>query len=136
MRVERPQWYQVPEYWPAIAPGVAEALRHGRDIYTPADILRELLCREMFLWLVMDGENLRGFAVTQVMNYPHTRAYHVLLLAGEAFAEWGHLHPELVREATALKCQVIEFCGRAGWKKVAAPFGYEPITTLYRKVLE
>lgn len=133
MRLERPQWFEVIDYWPSISDGVAAALKHGRDIYTPSDILRELLSRNMSLWVAREEGVIQGFAITQVMKYPHITMLHLLITSGEDWHEWRHFISDIELEAARIGCNGVEFCGRAGWKRRMEPEGYEVITTLYRK---
>jgi hypothetical protein len=128
-------WFHIPVVWPLITDWVVKALEHGRMLYQPEDVLRELLLKHMTLWLVTEKDTVVGFGVTQVTTYPRLKAYTILLIGGEGFETWEHFHDQLEAEAKVMGCKAIEGNGRLGWKRIAAKHGYEVITTVFRKVL-
>jgi len=135
MRLEQVEWYRVPDCWPQVAEWVAKALEHGGVIYCPADILRALLTRDMQLWLAWDGEALRACCVTRLASYPKLRVCCVLIIGGDGVDDWLMFSKDIEAWAQESGAQAIEGVGRLGWRKKAAPFGYQPEGVIYRKRL-
>lgn len=135
MRLEKCQWYRVPEYWPQIEEWVSKALTHGCDIYTKEDVREALLSREWQLWLALDGDEVRGVGVTRFEDYRRFRVCWLLLVGGNGFRSWKRFIGEIKADAKRHGCKEIWGNGRDGWKRMAKPFGFEPISTLYRSAL-
>lgn len=136
MRLLEPPWYDVPTYWPAIEPWIVSALAHGGSVtYTPPDILKALLCRSMKLWLAFEGETLKACCITAFIRYPRLKSVSVMIVGGKDVDDWLHFSKDVEAYAKAEGAEAVEGPGRLGWKRKAAPYGYQPAVTIYRKML-
>lgn len=134
MKLEQPEWYEVPALWTEIEPWIADALAVG-IVYQPPDILRALLCKEMKLWIARDGERIKACAVTQLGNYPRLRVCSILVIGGVEMHEWLSYNGEVEEWAKSQGCEAVEGMGRRGWAKVLPKLGWSESVTLYRKIL-
>lgn len=135
MRLERVEWWDVPEAWPGVQEWIARALAHGGGGYLLADILRALLCRQMKLWLVKDGAALKACAVTQITFLPRLKICQILVVGGSELESWAHVVGDIEAWARKAGCDAVDGPGRMGWSKKAAQYGYAPVMTLFRKRL-
>jgi hypothetical protein len=102
------------------------------------DIYRYLFSQEMQLWLVHNPElqDMVGYVITQIKQYPQCRMLVLLYCAGETqhmhFVE-DEMYQKLEDFAKAEKCSGIEFYGRPGWTKSARAHGYTSQSIVYEK---
>lgn len=131
MHLHKAPWYEVPKWWPAVSRWVEEAL--SRSLRWEADDLYSAcLRRRMTLWLALDPEP-KGVAITHIEHFRHeTGICTVLVVGGEGMKDWLMFKNELEDHARANSCDVMEAWGRRGWARV---LDYEPVYTIYRKVL-
>lgn len=135
MNLLQPAWWESISYWDQIEPLIAKALTHGGVTYTPPDILKGILARDMKLWLAFEGDLLKACAVTARVRYPRLKAITVLIIAGDGVDDWLMFSKDVEAWAKSDGAEAVEGPGRLGWKKKAKPYGYEPAVTIYRKML-
>ena len=135
MKLLKPKWHETPRYWPIIEGWVDGALQHGGVSLYPRDIYDGLVSRNMKLWLVAEGDDIRACCVTQLVNYQRMRCLNVLVVGGQELDNWHHFYSELEDHAGLLDCDGVEFGGRNGWHKKATEYGFKPVMVIYRKML-
>ena len=133
MILVEPQWYEVPERWPVIEPWVKRALARGAVNYDAADIRRELLCRDMKLWLAMDGSRIAACCITKLGAYPKLRICSIIVIGGTGMANWLHFKSEIEAYARENGAEALEGVGRTGWERAAKD--WDKVATIYRKML-
>lgn len=77
---------------------------------------------DMQLWKLVDGH---AMGVTQIQTFPQFRLLLVYMVAGEHARDWllkGS--QQLEAFAKSNHCRFIDFQGRPGWERYAAPLGY------------
>lgn len=126
-------WYEVPEAWPVVEGWIAQALAHS-IVFAPADIHDYCLHRQMDLWLV-EGDEPKACVVTRVDHGPQATILMVMIVGGRDMDDWIDLEAGLYDYAMSRGCVAIEAWGRRGWQRVLKPRGWEPMFTIYRKVL-
>lgn len=122
------------ELWPAMEPLLQRALDHGYNVPVKA-LYAGALLDQVQLWAALAGEELRGTAATQVIDYGSgLSALRVIALAGEGFNGWC---PQIIAmfEAYARRvgAKTIESVGRRGWARTLRPYGFEQKYTVCTK---
>jgi len=86
----------------------------------------DLVSGECKCWVINDGKEVQGVAVTQDMQYPLGKSLLVFLLAGNNMHEWyKELHDELCAYAKRNNMKWIDACAREGLgKKYLSSIGY------------
>lgn len=135
MRLLKPKWHETPHWWPQVEGWITEALTHGGVTLYPRDIYDGLTSRNMKLWLVVSGDVLWGCCVTQLVNYQRMRCLNILVVGGRDVDSWEHFYRDIEDYAALLECDGVEFGGRGGWSRKAKLCGFNPVMTIYRKML-
>lgn len=104
---------------------------HKRPLWTMAEVEAQLAAHQARLWV---GE--RSCILTEVLEYEHVgeKVMHVWLAGGD-LSEIKQAITPIEAWARDEGCTQISIDGRAGWRRVMAPFGYEHETTSIRKFL-
>lgn len=104
--------------WAVLEPFVTQALdEHSGGRYLAADVYYSLTEQQRQIWVAMDGTEILGVVVTEIINYPQLKAAVVFALAGKRFADWFE-HVSIIEEwARSQGCAVIEMSGRRGWAR-------------------
>lgn len=109
----------IDRYWRFIEPVLAKVIEdHGHGELAIEQIKDHLDKREMQLWIVVENDLPKAYAVTRVIDYPLLRACRVVLLQGTDFDSWiATLLARLAPWARSLGCSRLEACGRSGWRR-------------------
>lgn len=115
-----PAMQKYPELW-----------NRGMDL----DSLRALLdSGSLTLWVVLEGEILAMAFMTQVVNYPTLKTLEVVWGVGRGMDEWLPLLLSALENFAARGgLDAVDICGRKGWERPLAPFGYEYMSSRYIK---
>ncbi len=117
------------ELFDSVAHLLQPAVDCGFGGTTLADYRKWVLAEDMQLWV---GDGYAG--ITEIINYPHSRAVRVLLAGGklEALVE---ADSGLEKFAKLVGADAIEIIGRRGWTRALAHRGYrEAAVHLVREV--
>lgn len=102
----------------------------------PADLYDGCLNREMVLWLALEDKVPAGCMIGMIAPRKRATLAVVVVLGGADFDNWLRFEPEVCAWAAENGAQAVEFYGRKGWEKRAAPMGYKVAYTVYRKMLD
>lgn len=106
------QW--VSDYWNMISPVLDRACEYS--LYTIDHIYQELMEGNMSCWTVVEeDEDILGYIVTAVWEWPKGRMMHIMLLAGERVEDWFPLWPAFEAYARVYGCNGMTLTGRMGW---------------------
>lgn len=122
---------KVPQVWGRIFVMLKTAVDQN-DGFTMDDVYNNLMQGFSQMWLADNGE-IKGVAITQLINYPQKRTCLLLFTAGVDFDHWRHLLTDIESWAVSKGCKDIEFYGRRGWLK--KDLGYKPTYVVFRKDL-
>lgn len=102
---------QVDTVWPLIAEGIKEACRRGRGSVNPDWLFG--LCRrgEAYLFVYVEGDNIRAAYVCQVQDWPSGQVLNILVLCGEGWEEWIPLFRDF---CATFNVKRVVFSGRKG----------------------
>lgn len=130
--------------WPfeRISPYTARitALFRKLEAQFPDDVTVEMLARECIagkriLWLVLDGEDLKAVATTQIRPTETGKKIAALMdLAGEDPDTWADAVCEALEgwaDEQGAELRSVE--GRAGWDRILRKRGYREYARLWRK---
>ena len=85
----------------------------------PVDGLRrELVAARLLLWLVWDGDKIKGAVVTELAETVSGRICVIVAMGGADRSRWLHLLKELEDYARRESCRTMRLYGRKGWKRV------------------
>jgi hypothetical protein len=105
---------QVEKIWPHVAHVIRRAPWRGR-MGRFADVERDVLGANAYLWLATDAGAVLAAAVTQVTQQNGDRLCTIVACGGRDFARWGGLIDGLESYARAENCARMEIAGRPGW---------------------
>jgi hypothetical protein len=123
---------QVAAIWPHVAHLVRRAMERGR-MGRFADVQRDVLGANAYLWLAIAQGDVLAAAVTQVTQENDHRLCTIVACGGRDFARWGGLIEGLEDYARAEGCARVEIAGRPGWRKRLP--GYRLVKVVIRKEL-
>lgn len=124
-------WHRVKEYFE----GAAE-YTYGR--FTANDIRTKLKASPtQQLWIAHEGEDIYGFVITQVSEYPQLKALVMHFTAGKELVKWKDKMLKALQEyAKNNGCDIIESFGRGGWGKVFKDDGFKSRFVFYELPVE
>ena len=100
------------------------------------DILQECKKINKQLWVAFDNDII-GFVVTEIINYPKTKALCMHFTGGIDLHKWKDPMLSVLRDFDKEnQCKVIESYGRKGWSKIFKDDGYKSKLTFYELPLE
>ena len=82
-----------------------------------ADIERDVLGANAYLWVALEQGAVLAAAVTQVTQENDRRLCTIVACGGRDLARWGGLIAGLEDYARAENCKRIEIAGRPGWRR-------------------
>jgi hypothetical protein len=123
---------QVARMWPHVAHLIRRAMQRG-GMGRFADVERDVLSADAYLWVAIDAGAVLAAAVTQVTQDDDHRVCTIVACGGRDFARWGGLIAGLEDYARAESCRRIEIAGRPGWLRRLS--GYRPVKIVIRKEL-
>lgn len=133
LRLERASWFEIEKYWPEIKGHIETALSHGGICWNAEDIKDMLVKQAAQLWVVLKDKEIRAVCVTRIIQWPQTRTFNVLVLAGENMKDWFHFIEDGMDWARKMGCHAIDAGGRPGFKPWFKGWDREFVT--YRKML-
>jgi hypothetical protein len=104
----------VANIWPHVAHLIRRAMARGR-MGRFADVERDVLGANAYLWLAIESGAVLAAAVTQVTQQQDHRLCTIVACGGRDFARWGNLIEGLEDYARAENCARMEIAGRPGW---------------------
>ena len=112
--------------WPAVADYVQNALESTDGRYELEDVLEMVEGGGFLLWIAVDGKQIRGCVITQMMQYPRKKFLGCPFVTGDEFASWKQpMFETLQRFARDNDCEGLEATARLGWSRVFKDDGYE-----------
>jgi len=124
---------QVATIWPHVSHLIRRAMARGR-MGRFADVERDVLAADAYLWLAIEQGGVLAAAVTQVTQQDDHRLCTIVACGGRDFARWGGLIAGLENYARAERCARVEIAGRPGWLRRLP--GYRLAKIVLRKELD
>ncbi len=112
--------------WPHVAHFIRRAMERGR-MGRFADVERDVLTANAYLWLAIDAGAVLAAAVTQVTQPNDHRLCTIVACGGRDWSRWGGLIAGLENYARAENCARIEIAGRPGWRRRLPDYRLEKI---------
>lgn len=115
--------------WWNIEPHVEKAVNApvGCDLYTVESVKKELLERNMQLWLIEKNSKIIGAFTTQILVFPKAKVLDVPFGSGTEMKDWLDIAVGAIqRFAVANDCKYIRGYGRLGWAKMVRKMGGNP----------
>lgn len=121
-------------YWSAIEPLLKKAVDRGHERYTIDDVCRFIDEQVMQLSVAIAGDEIIAVFVTEVIDYPQSRALRAVFTGGEIgrVDEWmAEFDAYLDEGANAIGADLVELHGRPGWARKLKPICQpEEVTTI------
>lgn len=108
----------VEEFWPQASVLLQKALDKSQGDYALNDVKKELLERDMQLWIWIEGHTLISCCVTKIVNYPQRLICQIPLIAGTKMRLWLQCEDVISAWAKEQGCTQLEGFSRDGWLKV------------------
>lgn len=106
-------------WWPKVEHWITQALEHGPRLYNTADVLSEILARDMQLWLACEGEEPIGVVVTSIITFPRRTVLLIGPIGGIGVRRWIKPMDDLIQAyAVANGCDIQLSEGRPGWDRL------------------
>jgi hypothetical protein len=105
---------QVERIWPHVSHLIRRAMARG-GMGRFADVERDVLAANAYLWLAIEAGAVLAAAVTQVAQADDQRLCTIVACGGHDWIRWGGLIAGLEDYARAEHCARIEIAGRPGW---------------------
>jgi hypothetical protein len=110
---------------------IERALVYACGTHTFDQLVRMVVEGHVSFWCLPNG-----FMISEIINYPNDRHFHVFL-AGGVLEELVAMHPDVVPVAQALGCTKITLSGRPGWVRALKEEGWQPhLVTLAKEVTQ
>lgn len=123
--------------WPVAEGLLSKAVERSNGRYNSTAVLHELLHKELALWLVVRGDDIKAAYTTRVLKYP-TGATGLVVdwLGGEDMDEWLSLVVDsLKRYGVDIGCDHVELVGRSGWLRALKSLGWHSEAVVARMEL-
>lgn len=121
---------------PALLPYLDKSVKWSAGRVCADDLIRLILTDMMQLWVVHEGQDIRGYYGIEVKSYPQCKMLAIQYCAMET-GTMALVEEEMMRIAEDIAqksgCVGVEFIGRPGWKKVVEGHGYAVQSTMYQK---
>lgn len=112
-------WHRIKEF-------AEQAAKYTYGRFTANDIRYSVKTKPQQFWLAHKDEEVYGFVVTEISDYPQMRSLIMHFTAGKELLLWKNLMLEEIQNFAHINgCDVIESMGRAGWAKVFEQDGFE-----------
>lgn len=113
------------EVWPKVRDFIAAATKYTNGRYEPEDVLDLLFFHDHQLWIAIDGDDIIGCIVTNVVQYPRKKVLSCPFVTGEDFKRWKYPMLRLLGKwASDNECEVLESSARMGWARTFKDDGY------------
>ena len=123
--------------WSKVKPFMEVAAEYTYGRFTTNDIRTGYKEGNQQFWLAHEGEEVLGFSITEVTDYPQTRALVMHFTGGKNLPLWkAPMLKDIQEFAKANGCDIIESYGRVGWGKVFKEDGYKARFTFYELPVE
>ena len=107
---------RVAAIWPHVAHLIRRAMARG-GMGRFADVARDVLTANAYLWLAIESGAVLAAAVTQVAQQEGHRVCTIVACGGRDWRRWGALIAGLEDYARAEGCARVEIAGRPGWRR-------------------
>jgi len=108
-------------------PWIEAALERADGTHTMHDIIDSVIKGTMQFWPAP-----KGCAITEIIQYPGKKVFHVFLAAGE-LDQIVDMDSSAVEFAKVNGCSGMSIAGRRGWAKVLKDKGYKETFTVLTK---
>lgn len=133
MRIHLARPDEAVQLWPQIEKALSGTLALVKETHLPTDVLAAILTGQMFLFVAVEGDKIKGACVAHFTFYPRMKALTAFLVGGEEMPSWIEaMDAATVQFAKSHGCGRMEAGGRKGWVRAA---GYEEYGTMLRKGL-
>lgn len=99
---------------------ICNALEYADGTHTFDDVVSMVFSGKVVFWPYKDS-----FLITEVLEYPQKRVLHVFL-AGGVLEDLCDVQDKLKELARKSNCTALSLCGRRGWLKPLAVYGWKP----------
>lgn len=103
---------------------IGDALEYDPS-YSVQDIIDQVGEQRAELWATDNS-----IAVTNVMDKPNARQFHIWIAAGDLIELMNEIYPHLEQRARELGCGIMTISGRRGWIRKLKPNGFEEAATV------
>jgi hypothetical protein len=123
--------------WPIISPILERARVTGQGESSLVDYMTKILNNYAQCWVFVEGDEIVGAGLTEILKYSQHSTLHIILLAGSNFEEMVKGLPAVEAFARASGCKSLEQWGKRGWNRVLPKHmtGFKEVYSVMRKDL-
>lgn len=132
-------------YMDVVQPRLIEACSYSGGRYSPEHLVESLQNNSMQIWLAFDGDDLNGFLLSQILEYPKARTLRFFCCMGVKIGGWQVFMTEIggwlpfMAEAEEWGkhqgCSLSQIEAPQGWGLLIKNLGYNPTHVLFEKGL-
>ena len=111
---------EVPRIWHEVKPLVEKALAHADGEQLPEDVLLKLLNERMILFTGIEGQDLAGICIAEIIFYPRKKVLHLTIVAtksGRDFELWKDTYDVIAEFGRRMGCDSVSAWVRKGFVK-------------------
>lgn len=106
---------QVQSVWHEVRPQVARCFKKIKEYrWEPEDILHALQCRDMQLWISLDGGGLCAILITRLVAYPRALECELFMWSGRMTDDWREQLETVENWAREQGCHYMSTLSRPG----------------------
>jgi hypothetical protein len=118
--------------WDKVVPLIERAIYYSYGKWESEDVYHAIKNKDMQLWLILDGINIKACIVTQILVYPKDKILMIVFASGSECHEWVYTINEFREYAKEHGCSSVEFYGRDGWWKKMKHLGIKKVYSVYK----
>ena len=130
-------------YMDKVFPKLEIACSYSLGRFQAVDIVEYIRIGFMQIWLAFDGDELDGFVLTQILDFPRAKELRILCLMGvriegpQAFlasiGSWLEFVKKVEDHGREIGCSLVQIECPATWELLVKDFGYERGHVLLKK---
>lgn len=121
-------------WWPRVSDWCQAALDRAGNLMTLDDVKERIIARDMQLWVIHVGDELKAVSVSEIIQWPQMRVITGVLTGGVDMPQWiDALVDVLSRYGHEQGCVRLDCHGRRGWKKPFEALGCKEIAVTFTK---
>jgi hypothetical protein len=124
------QAHELDEFWFAVEPLLAKALKYCRGDHTAESVRQSLREKRMQLFVTWPKADAMG--ITAIEDRPGKRVLVIFAFAGLLPHDWRQILGNVTQWAKDQGCMAIELQGRRGWRRLLPD--WQPVNLLRQEI--
>ncbi|MDE2088241.1 MAG: hypothetical protein KGI63_13510 [Xanthomonadaceae bacterium] len=127
---------QLSAWAPSVEPYLRKMAQESGGRFETGDLFAAIAQRSMVLWVILEGSDILGVGMSQVIVYPRLRAMRLIGMVGHRPRRWMHLLHIVERVSREnFGCSRMEALHQPGHERLLRTGGWRPWHILSEKPL-